>query len=350
MGEPSRRKLQEIKGGSFTLTLPREWVEKSNLRKGMEIIVSEDGDCLKVFPLIAASEPKVVTLNISDFPDIESVKYATLTYYMQGADKINIESKEVMSPDQKRELKNIRMELPGVDVISEGPNSITFGISADEGRFKLDEMISRMASFTYDIHRDSVKSLLELKPDIASEVIERGNEILRQYRAIVRQVTMCSRNPEICYRSGVRDSRELIAYAVMARDLYTTVRYSVYIAKNVISIRAPVSDEEILGLFRNLYAITENMLRLSVESFINQDFEKMLKVVGMMQAVEDLDKRIHIKVLEKIKDLDIAMPFLSSAKELKKIAIHCVSIVDDAANRFLAPGYEVIFRKEEKEE
>ena len=38
------RKLQKIKGGSFTLTIPKQWVEKRKLTSGEQIAVSEDED------------------------------------------------------------------------------------------------------------------------------------------------------------------------------------------------------------------------------------------------------------------------------------------------------------------
>ena len=46
------RRFQQIKGGSFTLSLPKEWVEKRRPKRGEEITVFEEEDgSLRLCPI-----------------------------------------------------------------------------------------------------------------------------------------------------------------------------------------------------------------------------------------------------------------------------------------------------------
>ena len=76
------RKLQKIRGGSFTLTLPKQWVEKRGLATGEQIAVSEEEDgSLRLHPLERATEkPLRVVLALEDYPDLTALEYCIETY------------------------------------------------------------------------------------------------------------------------------------------------------------------------------------------------------------------------------------------------------------------------------
>jgi phosphate uptake regulator len=116
------RRLQQIKGGSFTLSLPKEWVEKRRLMRGEEIAVFEEEDgSLRLCPIrMERKEHAEVALALEDFPEVRALEYCIGTYYIQGSDKINVTSKKMIPADVKKRLKLLRMDLPGVEVAERG--------------------------------------------------------------------------------------------------------------------------------------------------------------------------------------------------------------------------------------
>ncbi|UCE95651.1 MAG: phosphate uptake regulator PhoU, partial [Candidatus Bathyarchaeota archaeon] len=103
------RKLQKIRGGSFTLSIPKKWVDRMKLKTGQQMFVSEEDGYLSIFPITKLSEkPSTVTLQLKELLDPEALEYNITTYYIQGADRIDIVSKEIIPAEQKRKLKLLR--------------------------------------------------------------------------------------------------------------------------------------------------------------------------------------------------------------------------------------------------
>ena len=70
------RKLQKIKCGSFTLSLPKQWVEERKLKSGDQIAVSKNEDgSLRILPIGSGIErPLEVTLSLEDYPSIRALE------------------------------------------------------------------------------------------------------------------------------------------------------------------------------------------------------------------------------------------------------------------------------------
>ncbi|HII41304.1 MAG TPA: hypothetical protein HA326_08840, partial [Thermoplasmata archaeon] len=137
---------------------------------------------------------------------------------MQGADQIEVRSDETIPADVKRPLREIRMDLPGLEVLTEHGQSITFCVRGADGRRRLDDLILDIQRIALSVHADGVKAVLSGDASLAAEVVTREAEILRSYRAMIRKLALCSINPEAAHESGVKDSRELITYAELTKD------------------------------------------------------------------------------------------------------------------------------------
>ncbi|UCC28249.1 MAG: phosphate uptake regulator PhoU, partial [Candidatus Bathyarchaeota archaeon] len=243
------RKLQKIKGGSFTLTLPKQWVEKKNLTSGEQIAVSQEEDgSLRLHPLVESMEkPLEVILSLEDFSSLTALEYCVETYYIQGSSQINIRSQKIIPAEQKRKLKQLRMELPGVEVAEEAADKLGFQVLIDPTTFSLESLIEKTSSFSMHLQEDAVKSVLDWNFTLAKEVLERSREAQRHYRMTIRQVALSSMNRVIAEKVGVENCRECTTFALIARDLSRLVYHSSSIARHILSLEGKGKvDSEIL--------------------------------------------------------------------------------------------------------
>ncbi|MCK4440181.1 phosphate uptake regulator PhoU, partial [Candidatus Bathyarchaeota archaeon] len=226
------RRLQHIKGGSFTLSLPKEWVEKRKLKRGEEIVVFDEEDgSLRLYPIkMEREEPAEVVLSLEDFPEVRALAYCIGTYYIQGSNKISIASKKMIPVDVKKRLKLLRMDLPGVEVAEERADAISFHAIIDPAAFLLESLIEKTSSFSLHLQEDAIKSIVSNDFQLANEVIERSKEALRHYRMTIRQVALASFSKAIARKVGVKDCRECVTFALIARDLNRLVYHSSSIA------------------------------------------------------------------------------------------------------------------------
>jgi phosphate uptake regulator len=334
------RRLQHIKGGSFTLSLPKEWVEKRKLTRGEEIAVfAEEDGSLRLYPLkMEREEPAEVVLALDDFPDVRALEYCIGTYYIQGSDKINITSKNMIPAKVKKRLKLLRMDLPGVEVAEERADAVSFHAIIDPAAFLLESLIKKTSSFSLHLQEDAVKSILENDIQLANEVIERSKEALRHYRMTIRQVALASFSKPIARKVGVKNCRECVTFALIARDLNRLVYHSSSIAMQFLTVEGMSKvSREILRAVEEISNIVHEMQRDAVHSFLKKDVMLAIATMGRMSSIRQKAKDLLTTILKEVKDADLAVALSHIARDLRRIAGYSVAIADDAMNRTLAP-------------
>jgi len=334
------RRLQKIKGGSFTLTLPKRWVEKRKLRSGEQIAVSEEEDgSLRIYPLVMPFDKRLeVELRLEDYPNLRALEYCIGTYYIQGSNKISIVSREVIPAEDKKRLKLLRMELPGVEVAGEAANKLSFYVLIDPSVFSLESLIEKTASFSLQLQEDAVRSVLEHNFPLAAEVMERSKEALRHYRMTIRQVALASLSKSIAKNIGVRNCQECITFALIARDLNRMVYHSSSIVRHILALQHKKEiKREILDAIAEMSKIAHEMQEKAVQAFLKKDIRLAIITMGRMNSVREKEKMLLTKVMEKTRDTDTAVVLGMIARDLRRIAGYAIAIADDAMNRVLTP-------------
>ncbi|KPV62893.1 MAG: PhoU domain protein [Candidatus Bathyarchaeota archaeon BA1] len=334
------RRLQKIKGGSFTLSLPRRWVEKGRLKSGEQIAVSEEEDgSLRLYPITEAFEkPLEVTLKLEDYPDLRALEYCIGTYYIQGSNKISIVSKDIIPAEHKKRLKLLRMELPGIEVAEEEANKLGFQVLIDPAIFSLESLIEKTSSFSLHLQEDAVRSILERNFQLAAEVMERSKEALRHYRITIRQIALASLSRSIAKKVGVRNCQECITFALIARDLNRLVYHSSSIARHFLTLEHKKGiDREILDMLKDMSKVAHEMQGKAVQAFLKKDVKLAIITMGKMDTIRGKEKVLLVKVREKIEDVDTGIILGMIARDLRRIAGYAVAMADDAMNRVLTP-------------
>jgi len=335
------RKLQKIKGGSFTLSLPKQWVEQRRLKSGEQIAVDEEDDgSLRIFPMGAGFEkPLEVTLCLEDFPSLRALEYCVATYYIQGSGRINITSKKVMSAEQKKRLKQLRTELPGVEVAEEEANRLSFQVLIDPATFSMESLVEKTSAFSLRLQQDATESLIEWNLALAKEVQERGGEAQRHYRVMIRQVALASLSRTIAEKTGVRNCQENITFALVARDLSRLVYHSSQIAGHILRLggRRKI-DSRLRKAFEGLSNVACEMQMNAVAAFMKKDAKLAVAVLTKMNEVREKEEGLLKSIMENVKDVDTAATLSIIARDVRRIAGYAVAVADDAMNRVLTPS------------
>lgn len=333
------RKLQKIKGGSFTISLPKDWVEKRELKRGEQMAVSQEEDgSLRIYPVSAPVEKSYeVTLKLEDYPNLGALEYCVATYYIQGSNKINIVSRQMIPAEHKKRLKLLRTGLPGVEVAEEESDRLSFQVLIDPTAFALESLIEKTSSFSLHLQEDAVKSLLEHDLQLAREVMERSKEALRHYRITIRQVALSSLDKFIAKKVGVRDCQECVTFALIARDLNRVVYHSSSIAAHLLDMEGKKIDREILDMIADISEVAYEMQREAVQAFLKKNVKLAIVAMGRMDEVREREKMLLTRVLKDVKDVDAAVSLSMIARDLRRIAGYSVAIADDAMNRVLTP-------------
>lgn len=287
---------------------------------------------------VTFEKPLEVNLSFEDYPSLRALEYCISTYYIQGSSRINIVSRKIISAKQKRRLKQLRTELPGLEVAEEEANRLSFQVLIDPATFSLESLIEKTSAFSLRLQEDAVKSLVDWNFPLAKEVLERSREAQRHYRVTIRQVAIASLSRTIAEKVGVKNCQECITFALTARDLSRLVYHSSSIARHVLTLDygrgvAP----EVSSLIDTMSRVAYEMQSNAAKAFLNKDYELAITVIGKMDEIQETEKALLKKVMEKTKDVDAAVTLSMIARDLRRIAGYAVAIADDAMNRVLTP-------------
>jgi phosphate uptake regulator len=332
------RKLQRIKGGSFTLSLPKDWVERRKLQKGVQITVSEEEDgSLRLYPTTMTLETALeIELSLQDYPNLRALEHIVSTYYIQGSNKISITSHEIIPADQKRRLKLLRTDLPGVEIAEEEAKKLSFQVLIDPAAFSLESLIEKTATFSLHLQQDAVRSMVEQDSQLAEEVLERSREAQRHYRMTIRQVALASLNKSIAEKAGVRSCQECITFALVARDLSRLVYHSSLIARHVLNLKDAEIDPEILDVVADMSDVAHGMQKAAVRAFLQKDVKLAAATMETMNIIRKQEKALLTRIRH-VGNVDTAVTLGMIARDLRRIAGYSVAIADDAMNRVLTP-------------
>src|SRR3989338_8754892 len=119
-----RRKIQLIAGSTYSVSLPKEWVLKNNLKKGNEINFYEknDGNLLISASSITKKETNEIALNIDEY--ISSIDQIVFALYYLGIENINLFSKRGMARDIEMRIRNTVRHMSGTEITHEDENNI----------------------------------------------------------------------------------------------------------------------------------------------------------------------------------------------------------------------------------
>lgn len=346
-GASESRKLQKIKGGSFTISLPKRWVESQGLRGGdrIELLEEEDGALRLYPPAPAPGTPEEVSLALEEFPDLRTLEYCIGTYYMQGSNRITVASKDIIPAEHKKRLKLLRMELTGVEIIEDASNRLVFQVLVDPSLFSLESLITRTSSFAIQLHEDAVRSLVEGQPKLAAEVLERSTEALRRYRVMIRQISLASQSSTIAKQIGAGSCRECVTFALAARDLSRIMYHASYVARLVLDLEGKKIDSDLIRPIRELSDIAGEMQANAVQAFMSGDIRLATETIGRMTSAREKEKQFLTKLIEKVRHIDTVLTLSTIARHLRRIAGYSVAISDDAMNRVLTPARARCFEK-----
>jgi phosphate uptake regulator len=333
------RKLQKIKGGSFTISLPKDWVEERKLKRGEQMAVSKEEDgSLRIYPVSAPSEkPYEVTLRLDEYPNLRALEYCIATYYIQGSNKINVVSKQIIPAEQKKRLKLLRTELPGVEVAEEKANRLSFQVLIDPTALALESLIEKTSSFSLHLQEDAVKSVFENDLKLAREVVERSKEALRHYRMTIRQVALSSLDRSVAEKVGVRNCQECVTFALIARDLNRLVYHSSSIAEHLLDLEGRKINRKILDMIEGISKVAYEMQGEAVQAFLEKNVKLAIDAMGKMDEVRAKEKKLLTRIMNNVKDVDSAVSLGMIARDLRRIAGYSVAVADDAMNRILTP-------------
>ena len=218
-GEIDVRKVQLTGGVTYTLSLPKPWIEQMDLSPRDSIRVDwRPSGALRLTPLeMLANQEKIITINADDIPEA-SIHDHLMGAYLAGADSIRIvhstQDNRFLQQQIRRFLRNTR----GFERMNETEDRIDLKCLINAAEMPLIASINRMYSQLTSLTKDIVSVASGQEKNLLGDVEEREAEVDALLYLVNRQLSVALDSHLVA--SALKLTRnQAVEYSNLARSL-----------------------------------------------------------------------------------------------------------------------------------
>jgi phosphate uptake regulator len=289
----NRRKIQLIAGTTYSVSLPKEWIKKNNLKEKNEILIFEKNDrSLVISPHeVKQKELKEISLNVDDY--VENIDQILFAIYYLGIETITLFSKTELTKDIKAKIRKTLTHMSGTEINYEDKQKIVIKVLLDKSKVDAIQVLYRISL----IIESSITNMLETL-DI-DEIRINENEIDRLYHLMAKIVSLSLVDSNILHSSKIMNISLIPSFFLISKRLEN-------LGDNINHLSEYIKRNKILAeQYKEILQFVKKELTRNIKYLLNP----------------------YQKVFEKI-----------SEKELKKIMGHASRIKDSIVSDYLKEG------------
>lgn len=320
------RKAQEMGGSTLLVSLPRTWSRQNHLKKGsiLAVEVGVDGRLL-VFPYRREEEEAQETTIAYPAEYLERLVNQVTGAYLLGYDLILIKGKNRITYDDRESVKKATRQLVGLEIVEEDATSITLQFLLEPATLNPKKVFRRMHLIVLGMLRDTITSLLEADKPLIRVVVERDDEVDRQYFLLVRLIRTAIMNLSLAAKYDLTPL-DCLDYRVAAHVLEGIGDSSVAVAKTILNLPADTLDEELKRGLVEVREKVEAMQELAARSLLDRNPDDAGRAVELYRQLQGLIKRTETQVREK--PATVVADLLDVTSRIEEVCTGLIDIAD----------------------
>ena len=266
------RKVQKTGGSSFIISLPKEWINRHEIKAKDTIgILSQPDGNLLIIPYMSSEKyVKKRKFDIDEIKDSDFLFRQLIGAYIMGYNVIEVRSSKKFESVMRDTVRNFSKITIGTEIMEESDNTIIIKDLLDPKEMPFEKTIKRMYILANRMHEDALKALETGNKRLAEKVIEIDDEIDRLNWLIERQAHIVLRDIILCQKLDIT-LEDASNYKFISRFLERIGDHAVKIAKNVILIDYQKIDRELYENIMKASEISLELLNMSLDAWLQKD-------------------------------------------------------------------------------
>ncbi len=231
------------------MSLPIKWVREIGLSAGDTVTLSPQPDRT----LLISSEPKVeerlykATIELFQGDDPEDNFRCLVGHYLVGYDIIKLVSRKGFSASDRKFIKDAaRQRLIGLEVIEESRNELVLQSLLNYRDLSLEKAMQSMYRLVSSMLEDVMRTLRDHDLELATDIIQRDNEVDRFYLLTVRQLKAAIEDPQLSEKIGIKCPRECLGYRLATKSMERIGDHAELMAQNIIKLDHGIDESDLI--------------------------------------------------------------------------------------------------------
>ncbi len=330
------RKVQFTGNSTFTISLPKDWIDKMGIRRGDVVgLVRDNRGTITITPSIDARKDyrsKVINLQKESPAHLERMLIGA---YIMGFDTIIVRAKERIDNAVKEKVRQFTRSVTGVEIVEETINSVTIKDLSDPMELSQEKGVRRLHLIVRSMAVDAMDAFQKGDQTLAVDVINRDSDADRIYWIIMKEHNMMTRDPRLAERLKMT-IEESTSYFQIARYLERIGDHGVQIARAVTAITDYAIPRELMHKFELAHSQALKMLDGSISAYFKGSAEDANDVIDDRDNLKTLLRDISISI-QKIK-AEEAVQLALIEESVRRIAYYATDISEVTINYCMLTG------------
>jgi phosphate uptake regulator len=325
------RRVQITGGSSYVITLPKEWIKQTNIKKNDQIGISQQPDgTLIISPTMTDQKiQKIKIFNVNERTNKNFILRQLVGAYIAGYNSIKIVSSEKMPSKIRDSIRKFTQITIGQEVIEETDNSILIKDLLNPLEMPFNSTIKRMHILVKNMHEDSINALISGNKNIHEEISIRDNDVDRLYWLIARQHNILLQNMGLAEKKGIT-IRMSLAYFLISKKIERMGDHVVKIAQNTTNITSSDLSDKIKTKIQSASDLALDIFNKSIGAFFRKDITESNKNIDYVKNLEDLSEEINKLALNQ--KGNITQPIGNIVESIKRLGEYAEDISETTIN------------------
>lgn len=347
------RKVQKVGTSTLSVSLPKDWAERTGLQKG-DILLFEDmrDGSLRVSPGglgTPRGHDAIYVIDADKCTDKGMLGRIVVGNYVIGRNHLVVKSKTRIKSDHIRETREAVNKLMGLGIMLETSDTIELQCSIDATRFPMETVIKRLYTIGATMQKEAVEALVKRDVRLAEDARGREDEADMVYWLALRLLLTAQVDPQIADQIGIRQQLPIVGNRLICKNLEHVADYADNIAKSVIDILQSGKDVETPMIKRLARAndMAAQIVADGLSCIFSHDLKLANKAIETKDQLERLEEEILLEILKKHEDPTHVASLRAIAWSTRRIAEYGSEIAVIGINRYLERESNICKRLEE---
>jgi phosphate uptake regulator len=325
------RRVQMTGGSSYIITLPKEWIKISNIKKNdpVGLYKQSDGTLLITSKMTQEKQYKLKEFDISKIPKQTYLLRRLIGAYIAGYTSIKIKSPKRMPTDVRNTIRVFTQAIIGQEIVEETDNTIILKDLLNPTEMPLDRTIKRMQIIVKSMNEDAIKALKTNDITLAEEIMLRDTEVDRLHWLVARQYNMILQNVSLAEKMEITISLSS-TYFLISRIIERIGDHVVRIAKNIQNLNTTKQNQKILDKIQTASSLSLEIFNRSIGSFFRKDIRGSNENIDSVQKLEKLCEEINTLALQQKAVVAISIGYI--VESIRRIGEYAEDISETVIN------------------
>ena len=330
------RRIMSLGRSSMVISLPKNWMQLNELKKGDAVSVAIQRDrSLVVYPSAQKKATvKEITLSIGQNEDETLITQKLIGAFLNGYSGFTLIAEKIFSVPQRKAIRNMAGRLY-MRIMESDSKGVYIQTLSDESKASLEQAIQRMHLISYSMCEDVFTSLKNRDVALAKSVFSLDDDVDHFAFFILRLLRSAAQDTALANELRI-DPLDCMDHQTLVYRIEHAADYTADIAQHIIMLEGSKQKipDDVLELMVTAGTAAVDLYVKSVNAFFSKDIPFSVEIMKHQQQIEKLDKEIAVKSFTgKHKNAELVCSICSIRDKIKRIADCAANIAEIAVNR-----------------